>query len=252
MSRNAHFSPDGTKIAYQSDRDIFVMDVDGGNRVRITDDADAYFFYGTADFSWSPDGTRIAFAKAMQGRSGIFTVRPDGTGLDRLPTNPRLPNAEHPVWSPDGTQIAFSADSQGSSARRAPGGVFVMDVDGSHPVRVAPHGGHTPIWSPDGSKIAVDENGLIYIVTPDGTLGNYLVGCGRLGIDWSSDSEHLIVFGNADPFSGGPSRCRKGGAIFLADANGQARTKVVQPSREAVSVWPLWQPSEVTDVSSPS
>ena len=55
------WSPDGTKIAYVSDvaggPDLWVMNADGSNPVRLTDDP------GDESFpEWSPDGTRLAYA----------------------------------------------------------------------------------------------------------------------------------------------------------------------------------------------
>src|SRR5262249_43826138 len=61
---------------------------------------------------WSPDGTRLAFAKmpphADWRRSVVCTVRIDGTGFRRLGagTDPR--------WSPDGTRIVVSAPGAAS------------------------------------------------------------------------------------------------------------------------------------------
>ena len=41
-----------------------------------------------------------------------------------------------PAWSPDGTQIVFV----GQLTRRGPVGTWVINADGSHPVRL-PNGG---------------------------------------------------------------------------------------------------------------
>src|SRR5205823_5669879 len=60
------WSPDGTKIAFQSDRDkfggvqesqpnIFVMDADGSNVTQLTTSGNAL------QPDWSPDGTKIAY-----------------------------------------------------------------------------------------------------------------------------------------------------------------------------------------------
>ncbi len=81
------WSPDGRKIAFTSARDnhgqsgdvgpfsdIYVMDVDGSNQVRLTQ--------GFGQFSaWSPDGRYIVFASG----GGLAVVRADGSGLTQLP-----------------------------------------------------------------------------------------------------------------------------------------------------------------------
>ena len=57
---NPDWSPDGTKIAFSSDRDyngeIYIMDIDGSNQKNITNTSN----FDESDPSWSPDGTKIA------------------------------------------------------------------------------------------------------------------------------------------------------------------------------------------------
>ena len=57
---HARWSPDGTKLAFLSDREenqqIFLMPVDGGEAVHLTEGKRSI-----QDFEWSPDGKQIAF-----------------------------------------------------------------------------------------------------------------------------------------------------------------------------------------------
>jgi Tol biopolymer transport system component len=96
----ASWSPDGTRIAFTSGDDdyhldVFVMDADGSNRLRVTD-------WEGFDQSpaWSPDGAWIAFTsdrdatteQQASNRSGealftgisLYAMHPDGTGVMRL------------------------------------------------------------------------------------------------------------------------------------------------------------------------
>lgn len=73
------WSPDGTRIAFQSFRDrdyqIVVMDADGGNQVQLTDLPGL-----NKSPAWSPDGTQIVFS----GSSGLYLIDADGGNLRQL------------------------------------------------------------------------------------------------------------------------------------------------------------------------
>jgi Tol biopolymer transport system component len=80
------WSPDGTRIAFHSDRDedmeIYVVDADRSEIVQLTDNE-------AMDISptWSPDGTRIAFASNRDGNLEIYTMNADGTAQTRMTDN---------------------------------------------------------------------------------------------------------------------------------------------------------------------
>jgi TolB protein len=72
------WSPDGTRIAFSSNRfgpkvEILFMDSAGDNVTRLTP--------GFAP-SWWPDGSKLV----LSNDDGLFTIRPDGSGLTRLTT----------------------------------------------------------------------------------------------------------------------------------------------------------------------
>ena len=202
------YAAERPKIAFSSTRDgnseIYVMDSDGRNQVRLTDDP-----ANDLDPSWSPDGERIAFVSNRErGQEQIYVMDSDGGNPMRL-TNDSThqepawsPNGDkiayvrnrggrqiwimdadggnqtqltevgknrNPAWSPDGGRIAFRSLKNGAA------GLFVMEKNGSNPKRLAPDRNITsnPAWSPDGQRIAYDESlgfwpSSIYVVESDG------------------------------------------------------------------------------------
>ncbi|MDA8170520.1 MAG: Tol-Pal system beta propeller repeat protein TolB [Nitrospiraceae bacterium] len=133
------FSPDGSKIAFVSDRggspQIYIMNTDGYNISRLTFSGD----YNTSP-AWSPAGDRLVFVGRYQGRNQIFTIKADGSDLMLLTTSG---NNEDPCFSPDGRLIAFASNRDG---RRA---IYVMRADGQGQKRLSPPGleAYGPRWS---------------------------------------------------------------------------------------------------------
>jgi hypothetical protein len=94
--------------------------------------------------AFSPDGTRIVFARLG---SGIFQANLDGTGLRRLTSGGR---DTYPVWSPDGKRIAFVRPY------RTQWRVYVMSASGAGQRRLpqAPPAGR-PSWSANTKSIFI-------------------------------------------------------------------------------------------------
>ena len=110
------WSPDGERLAFGLEDEVYTVRLDGTDRRLVVDD------FRANQVSWSPDGTELLLASD----GGVHVVGADGSGLRALgPTDLRVKNA---IWSPDGSTIAARHELDD---RRWETSVFVMNRDGS-------------------------------------------------------------------------------------------------------------------------
>ncbi|HET7693574.1 MAG TPA: Ig-like domain-containing protein [Gemmatimonadota bacterium] len=201
------------RIAFVSDRGgtpkIYVMNADGSGLLKLTTGTHA-----DSRPAWSPDGSRIAFARVDDSSScGIYVMNADGSGLARLTSTC---GDITPAWSPDGGRIAFGKWTLGSLST----GIYVMNADGSGVIKLT-EGLHDeyPAWSPDGQKIAFNHTYLlwesdyftqIFVMNADGTDVHPLNGTGgaqfaESGPSWSPDGSRIAYwsFGSGISIDGG-------------------------------------------------
>jgi Tol biopolymer transport system component len=188
MAWGATFRPTGSDILFVgphgadgSYSGIYLIDPDGTNlRTLVQPQVDANI---EGDARWSPDGTRIAYARwepsVVQHDLRVHVMAADGTG-DHIvghadgawwESGPLVeldgsPWAGGPLWSPDGRKLLIernTGDAQGDYVASTP---VVVTVDGSAPdvgirFELSIHGSVAG-WAPDGSAIQatpLDENG---------------------------------------------------------------------------------------------
>ena len=163
------WSPDGSKIAFESSRDdpvnyffqIYVMTAAGSGQTRLTNNPGDNF-----NPVWSPDGSKIAFMNFDNGNTEIFVMNSDGTGQQNLTNNAAYDFIA--AWSPDSSRIAFESDRDGNIE------IYEMNADGSNQVNLSNDFGtdRSPSWSPDGNRIVFttsrDGNSEVYVMNADG------------------------------------------------------------------------------------
>ncbi len=91
------FSPDGSKIAFHSNRDIYVMNSDGTNQISLTNNPTNNQWIAIYP-TFSSDGSKIAYQRTVGGRRyEIYVMKSDGTNQTRL-TNKGSSSDETPSW----------------------------------------------------------------------------------------------------------------------------------------------------------
>jgi Tol biopolymer transport system component len=97
----ASWSPDGERVLFTRNLQVYVVDADGSDVRRLTRGVP----YVTYEPSWSPRGDRIVFRSDL----GLYVMRQDGTGIHRITRAPNeLSQDGGPAWSPGGGWIVFS------------------------------------------------------------------------------------------------------------------------------------------------
>lgn len=146
------FSPDGSRIAFCSDRsghwDIWVIDVDGRNPRQITDN-----LLPELHPTWSPDGRRLAYCRVnpREGRGELWVSEIDNPGIKRL-----IGEGLFPAWCPTGDRIAYQRARARGSRWFSIWTIQLEENEALYPTEVAQSAEAAligPSWSPDGSQL---------------------------------------------------------------------------------------------------
>jgi Tol biopolymer transport system component len=241
------WSPDGARllchsegIANPADAGLYTArSSDAGDLVRVSTTLPGGFDIG---YGYSPDGSRILYARFDAGIATLFSVEPDGSDPIQL-SPPGLSVIDLGYfdrvgadWSPGGAQVTFAAHD--TAGPRFNSGLFVVNADGSGLRRISPPGvgALSAQWSPDGASIAFTGGccGIsgAWVVRPDGTGLRAIstpIAAGRFRTPvWSPDSSKLLL--NRLDSAGNAS-------LWVAEADGSSLRKLADTASPSLYAW---------------
>lgn len=208
------FSPDGTKMAFLSDRggdkQIYVLSMDGGEAQQVT-----RMRWGAGTPVWSPDGTKIAFTASIDAE-----VKPEDW---QKPLDAKAKEAEEKKRREEPrviTRLHSKADMVLGLLPDRRSQVFVVNADGKGEAKALTSGEFDhqgPAWSPDGKYIAFSSNrrpdadwepwfaDIFVIPAEGGEMRRVTPGKGPSQAPvWTPDGKSIVYAGHQMEF-GGPT-----------------------------------------------
>jgi serine/threonine-protein kinase len=195
---SARISPDGNRITYVSQNQIWTYDIERQISERLTSGSISAL---PSHPVWTPDGRRLIFAFREFGPANLFwmpvdgsasmeklwssekgawsgSCSPDGNSFafleetsdnynimllnlkDRkaVPFAPTSTNGWHAEFSPDGNWLAYTSDELGTDE------AFVKALSGGRPMRISPDGGSSPLWGKSGKRIYFQKGDGMFVV----------------------------------------------------------------------------------------
>ena len=221
-----------SRIAFQRDRRLWVVDSDGEQATMVTGDAEplsvAWNSTGTsltyntlipssivvrdiqagrsrviasgngvfASPIFSPDGASVIFAHGVDDGVDIYSAPAEGGSMRRLSVGRGSDNVS-PTFSPDGRRIAFT------SARAGHPEIYTMDADGTNAEPLTPlafgENPHRadPDWSPLGQTVAFTSSvsGVFQVMTislRDRSMKQLTSEGRNEGPSWAADGRHIV------------------------------------------------------------
>jgi hypothetical protein len=153
-------SPDGTRVAFLSEIDlfsiaIFVADAQTGKVIRRIASSDTDRHIDALSFlestgTWSPDGRRFAFVVIAEGDHQLAIADVSRGAFENRLSVPGVTAMRDPAWSPDGRYIAVTGVEGGISD------LYVIDTEtgASRQLTDDRYADIHAAWSPDGRTLA--------------------------------------------------------------------------------------------------
>jgi Tol biopolymer transport system component len=211
------WSSDGSRMIVSLDMNLWIMNIDGTNRVSLTDAAGWYEFE-----SWSPDETQILFRSRPSREfnsapNDLWIVNADGSGLLNLTQSESSVYSNG--WSPDGSKIIVWTRHDQSAY------CFLVSTAGGSPRSLVgePRCSSGALWSPDGAHIALSNQDGIYVTDANGDHRQRLVENGGM-IAWSPDGTQIAYYTYSEA---------EGRSVSVMEADGSNRRSLrTFPDRE--------------------
>jgi Tol biopolymer transport system component len=168
IDRYPRFSPDGTRLAFASNRlgseQLWIMDLSTRRSERV--DLPGRDL-GINLPAWTTDGRHLVFSRLFpDGTQTLWITAADGSEAREFLKTETWSSGQD--FSPDGKSLLFSARRGGGPQ------VFLLDVATRRfrPVTVSPGDKFNPTWSPDGRRIAYSSNATgtmqLWTISPSG------------------------------------------------------------------------------------
>ena len=231
--------PTRPKIVFNSNRDgnaeIYIMDTDGRQQVRLTQHPDA-------DFQpvWSPTGEQMLFVSKRDGVRDLYLMDPNGENVRKVFKTGS--SRQQPAWSPDGKRIAYLGNKGDDWA------IYIATLDGKEE-RLSWCGrtGGFPAWSPDGTEIvfaAADSMGqapsplVIYnLPTTEEEIFHPQPNLRMFYPSWAPDG--TIAFSHVERLGGrGPAK----GTLYAVNRDGNSLKELVL-EKAPIAEHATWDPS---------
>jgi Tol biopolymer transport system component len=212
---NPSLSPDGrsavvAKANSPTSHDLWTVDLQRAVATRLTFDgsAESPWATSTAPLCWSPDGSRIAFIRAVSAPYDIYQVTADGAGRPEPLVQSAAWVKSPAAWSPDGKYLVFSEVGDGGQFD-----LWLLPLHGDRkpvPYLRTPFDEYIAAISPDGRWLAHDSNETgtpeIYVRSfPVPGEKHRVSTAGGNSVQWSRDGRELIIRGTSTLLGpGGP------------------------------------------------